>query len=88
MEGKKQSLLKKFSEYSSSKNNVVKQDNEQRQTKHITCYLIMVACVCFFGSSLQFGYNLSNINAPEQVSFLLFLLLFKILVLKTPPSLF
>lgn len=83
MEVKKQSLLKEVSEYSKSKNNVAKEDKEDEQRKYITCYLILVACVCFFGSSLQFGFNLSNINAPEQVSCLLFLLLFKILVLKT-----
>ena len=83
MEGKNQSLLKEVTEYSKSKSNVVKEDNEDGQTKYITCYLILVACVCFFGSSLQFGYNLSNINAPEQVSRLLLLLLFNILLLKT-----
>ena len=55
-----------------SQNSLVKKDNEENQMKYITGYLIIVACVCFFGSSLQFGYNLSDVNAPESVSILLY----------------
>jgi len=35
--------------------------------KGLTGYLILVAVVCFAGSSLQFGYNLSVINAPQII---------------------
>lgn len=59
-----------------SQNSLVKKVSEENQTKYITGCLIIVACVCFFGSSLQFGYNLSDVNAPEPVSMLLFLSVF------------
>nr|XP_047126764.1 solute carrier family 2, facilitated glucose transporter member 3 isoform X1 [Hydra vulgaris] len=35
--------------------------------QEITIRLILVAVVCFGGSSLQFGYNLAVVNAPEPI---------------------
>lgn len=76
MDEKSESPSEKELMQNSSQNNLVKKDNEENQTKYVTGYLIIVACVCFFGSSLQFGYNLSDVNAPEPVSTLLFLRVF------------
>ena len=76
MDEKSESPSEKELMQNSSQNNLVKKDNEENETKYVTGYLIIVACVCFFGSSLQFGYNLSDVNAPEPVSTLLFLRVF------------
>ena len=76
MDEKSQYPSEKDAMQNGSQNSLVKKVSEENQTKYITGYLIIVACVCFFGSSLQFGYNLSDVNAPEPVSMLLFLSVF------------
>ena len=36
--------------------------------QQLTLPLIQATVICFLGSPLQFGYNLSVVNAPEAVS--------------------
>lgn len=43
-------------------------DTKQGEKSPVTCHLVLAAIVCFAGSSLQFGYNLTVINAPQSVS--------------------
>lgn len=42
-------------------------DSTKMPRSKVTCYLVLATIVCFAGSSLQFGYNLSVINAPQSV---------------------
>lgn len=41
--------------------------NDRHGKSPVTCYLVLAAIVCFAGSSLQFGFNLTVINAPQEV---------------------